>query len=362
MKKVFWIGEVASQSEVAKSKATSAAASLWQSSFIQGLIDNNVEVSLLSYRMHQTWPMGPLWVGGSQSKITESKADQKYFSYLNISFIREFWIAVSIVIFSFIHKKKSSDYDCVFTYNPLIRHKLSAMFLRSLYKVKWISVLADGKVSGDPNLTIFLSFYYYNKFKYKNKYFLDGGVNVSNFNCGDRVKGVKTIIYAGSQAKLTGIYDFIEIFKKFDNKNFELLIFGKIEDKGIIELVKNDSRIKLKGFVSSEELKEECKKAYAFINPRQNSTEGNMTFPSKLLFYLQFRKPILSTNTFSLAPKYDKLLIKTDLEDLVSFKKCISYVEDLNLDKYSKEIDDFVEENSWYNLVNALVANYINKY
>ncbi len=360
MKKVLWIGEIAPSNEVAKSKATSAAASVWQLGFIDGLIENKVDVTVFSYATYSTWPKGPLWGSKPLNKINKKGVIQYYFGYLNIYFVREFWIAMSIIFFYLVNKNLQCENFAVFTYNPLKRHKISALFLRFIYKIKWFSIVADGVASGNPDITIFLSYAYFKRFNKGKKYFLDGGINKVEQNCHCLPNVKRILLYAGTQTKLTGLIDFVKLFEYFKDERYELHIYGKGENTTLKRLSMKDQRIKLKGFVPDNILNTACCSAYAFINPRLNNIVANRTFPSKLLFYLRYNKPIISTKTQSLSPKYDQLIFKIDLNKKNSLEKCFSSIEHVDLKLYSKLVQDFKRENSWYKLVKKFLENVIN--
>jgi glycosyltransferase involved in cell wall biosynthesis len=70
------------------------------------------------------------------------------------------------------------------------------------------------------------------------------------------------------------------------------------------------------GFVSEEKLISLSRQADIFVNPRPSSIPGNeRNFPSKILEYLTFGKPVVSTWTPGLAPEYRDVLIVPDEEN-----------------------------------------------
>ena len=92
--------------------------------------------------------------------------------------------------------------------------------------------------------------------------------------------------------------------------------------------MKTDNRIKFLGLLSTNQLINTYKKADIFLNPRPVSmTSNDISFPSKLFDYLWWNKPIISTCTKSLDPKYREILDIVE-DDPVSIALAIrSYLE-----------------------------------
>lgn len=362
MKKILWIGPVVNHDHVAKYKAVSAAANVWQIGFIRGLIENNIEVILLSYIPYPTWPKGPLWASSNSEGIHSVEIKNIYFSYLNISFIREFWISFMIFFFSIFRIGDLKNYF-IFTYNPSIRHLIFAKLLRIFYNCKWFSIIADDKSFGNPDYYIFLSFDYYKRFKKNNKLFLDGGIiqrEIKDKSSREsNSSAIKSLVFAGGLSNVTGIFEFIDIFKNLNSKSYVLHIYGK-EDSIFFKNQKNKfgNNIISHGFVSDEELDIACKNAFAFVNPRPIDNYGSENnFPSKLLMYLSYNKPIISTKTKGLAPNYDNILLY--YSDIESLKKCLSLIA--NKEFYESIIKNtcfFNLENSWNKKIHILINQY----
>ena len=104
--------------------------------------------------------------------------------------------------------------------------------------------------------------------------------------------------------------------------------------------LKIDSRITFFGLVPENKLVDLCRKALIFVNPRPNNIPGNdMNFPSKLLEYLSYGKPVLSTWTPGISDDYKGIIEVFDQET----PQCLanSLLEILswsNQDIYNKQI------------------------
>lgn len=357
MKKALWIGPIAHQSKVNSSKAISPAANVWQLGFIDGLIQNKIKVNSVSYIPHPVWPRGPLWICKPSEITINDGLNIQYVSYLNFILIRQCWIALAIISIILSKFKNLSTY-IVFSYNPIFAHVLPSTILKLIYKIKWISVLADDYTKGKPDITLFLSYDYYCRYNEGEKYFLDGGVDSKTvINQNTKTSNKKILLYAGSQSKITGIEEFIIFFSQFKEANYELHIYGKGNNPNIKSASLKDSRIKLFGFVSDDILDFACCSSDAFVNPRSSNNEANNTFPSKLLLYLSYKKPIISTDVPGISAKYDPFLFTYDSDDYSSFKNCLLNFEKTDTEIYAEKVEIFKSENSWDNLVKKFIKH-----
>lgn len=355
MKKVLWIGPIVPSDEVSKYKAISAAANVWQMGFINGLIENDFNVTLVSYVPYPTWPKGPLWAAKPFKANNYKQIKQYYFGYLNLIYIREIWIAAMIFSLALL-KISNLNRRIIFTYNPYPRHWFAVKWLRLIFRSKWVSIIADDSSFGNPDFHLFLSFDYFTRFEKANKLFCDGGIILRSFN-GQHDNLIsstppKSLVFAGTLNEWTGIIDFIDLFNEIDAENYILHIYGK----GDPEVLRNKSlslknKIILHGFVNDIELEQACRKAYAFINPRPlHLFRSENNFPSKLLLYLSYNKPVISTKTKGLSPDYDNILsYYTDSETL---KKCIDLINDReNYENMVRKISSFNTDNTWFKKV-----------
>jgi hypothetical protein len=282
-KNILFIGPIVNKKDLSVNKVLSPAANYWQLNFIHSLENNNFKTTLATYIPDQSWPIGKFWVKyPKENKIGVTNTISV--NYLNIFFIRELWISFSLF---FSIRKKCNDFNVLFTYNPVFRHKFLAILLRLHFKIKWISILADDVIKGKPDLTIFLSKSYFSTALLENKLYFEGGIN--NYYK-PIINNKKILLYAGSLTKWTGIEDFVIFFNSLNNHlNFELHIYGKGESEIINNYISINSRIKYFGFVDDEHLINKCRSAFAFINPRPLIVyNGDNNFPSKILFYLEF--------------------------------------------------------------------------
>ena len=173
----------------------------------------------------------------------------------------------------------------------------------------------------------------------------------------NKISSKKILLYAGSQSKITGIEEFVKLFSELKEEDYELHIYGKGNNPIIKSALLKDSRIKLFGFVSDAVLDAACFSADAFINPRSSDNEANNTFPSKLLLYLSYRKPIISTDVPGISSKYDPFLFTYDSDDYLSFKNCLLNLKKTDTKMYAEKCESFIFKNSWINLTKKFIEH-----
>lgn len=358
MKKVLWLGPVIYPNNQNYTEAISPAASNWQLKFIEGLMENNVSITLITYMPDQYWPIGKLWVRYPLSDDQKMVKDIIYINYLNLFFIRDLWIPISSFL-KILFLKQIDKIEFLFTYNIPFRHKLFSLLLNYYRKrIKWISIIADNHAKGKASLTIFLSHSYYLKFP-NNKEFFDGGVTLLKNTRTEQLTDNKpnVILYAGAISKWTGIEEFCAIFDSISNQiDLELHIYGKGESEIINSHKNRNSKIKVFGFVNEAELHLACQNAFVFINPRPINIElGDNNFPSKLLMYLSYNKPILSTKTSNLSPSYTSLLnFYNDKETLMRQIQSLLHSKEYYKEKCI-EIEEYAKHNCWKEKIRLLI-------
>jgi hypothetical protein len=356
MKNAFWIGPIVKSENLNKYNVISPAANIWQFNFLVALVNNNYSITCLSYIPEQSWPKGKLWVPSCNDKFDQF--DVLYTSYLNIKYIRDYWITFSL-FFKVFFSASISPSSITFSYNSEYKNRLLIKLLKYFQKTEyWISIVADHLSEGKPDAIVFLSFGYFTKYNFKNKYFFDGGI-ISKLPFSNKVrsKGRHRLLFAGSITIWTGIVDFVIKYNNILNKlGIELHIYGNGKSEELIDISNSCSNLFLHGFVSDDELRYACLNASAFINPRPiNVKYGENNFPSKLLYYIPYCKPILSTLTEGLAPKYSNVIYEYNEHNFdVILKKLVdnNFVED------TAKYKSFMEENTWEKGVSNLLNNF----
>ena len=106
-----------------------------------------------------------------------------------------------------------------------------------------------------------------------------------------------------------GVELLADAFGDLSQRDVELWFCGKGRNARVEAAARRDARVKVLGAVTESRLTELSRTAYVFVNPRLSDVPGNaMLFPSKLLRYLAYGKPVVSTWTEGLAPEYRSIL------------------------------------------------------
>jgi len=105
------------------------------------------------------------------------------------------------------------------------------------------------------------------------------------------------------------------------------------------------------GFVSETELIKIAKQTDIFVNPRPSHIPENaQNFPSKLLEYLAFGKPVVSTWTAGLSEEYKGLLVLLARETeeclINTLEDVLSWTSYQNKN-FAIKCEEFVKSKSW---------------
>ena len=161
----------------------------------------------------------------------------------------------------------------------------------------------------------------------------------------------KTIMYAGALNEKYGLKNLLNAFKKYENNDIELWLFGDgpyVEQ--IIKDSKEDKRIKFKGVVNNEEIVKNEINSDLLINPRQNLEEfTKYSFPSKNMEYMKSGTPMLGVKLSGIPEEYYKHMYTMESGDendiLQSIKSIFDKENESNRRKKGLEAKKFVEEN-----------------
>ena len=309
---LLWFDGVFNHSTLTKHKSLSPASSFWKTNLILNLQKLGVENITLCCPIEQAWPLGKLMVNKKNYKsITGLKA--YFFSYLNFPLIRE-------AFKFFILKNKFQKYinsrrklpKFVVTWSvqgPNDKEKPEIKLARLISKkhhIKWLCLIGEGVTPPGATHYMYSCWDAYLNCKYEKKYYLDGGIPdfLSDKNISNTKLNNKVFMYIGDLGIHGGALQLAESFNQINNKNIELLFCGKGHNKDLEKLADSNSRIKILGYLNEKKLNQIATNAYAFVNPRPLNFEPNLlNFPSKLLYYFSFEKPVLSTISPGMSPE-----------------------------------------------------------
>lgn len=165
-------------------------------------------------------------------------------------------------------------------------------------------------------------------------------------------KDKKVILYAGGLLRKFGIDNLVNAFMSIDNPNYELHLYGYVDDdmKNYIRQMSSlDDRIKYFGMQPFHYVVEKEKEAILLVNPRPTCNEfQKYSFPSKIIEYMTTGTPVITTKIDGMPEEYDDYLFYFDGFTTGELKKGIEAIislSDKELLEKGKEAFNFIREN-----------------
>ncbi len=361
---ILWFGPIMKPGKVSENNQQSPASNVWEIQQINALSDLNNNIKVYSYIPLRSYPHGNLYSFASKEYNPDmhENVTVNQMMYINVKYIREFILAL-VMIFSIIIKRDYKTNKVALFYNSSLPHRIVSRFLRTFTKIKCIEIIADDKHSESFDAHVYLSFGYYSSSLYDKKYFFDQPafplVNIANKH--EIVSHKKNITYAGALSKYGGITEFAKSFISIcettkELSDLELTIVGHGTPDPLLINMSKHKNINFYGFVSVDKLQEILLSSDFFVNPRPILDENQRNFPSKIITYLKYGKPILSSETEGLSPKYREILYFFDPDSNESIKSSLLYFTSLSkddLEKYRQKIVSFTEENNTNKMIKS---------
>jgi len=363
-RKILLLEGIFDQNTLSRYSTISPAVNFWHMGFIKALMMSN-EVFVIGYMQERAWPYGKLFIRASKGKLFETIAG-KVIGYINIPIIRDFILSKKYIkaINSYIIKYGMPNYLISFNDSPATK---AAKYFQRKFGIKWIFIAGDGLAVDGADGYIIQNWNYFNSSDFLTKIHLDGGL--PEISSQIRNHKVRSIMYMGSLTVHGGALQLARAFHRLKGLEFELWLTGRGASDELEKIASSDSRIKLYGFIGDNELHDLCSRAYIFANPRvQNFAPNLLNYPSKLLHYLAYKKPVISTFTAGLSPDYEEILIQISDENELSFTELLHKTLTMNKKEYEfwqKKIEKFNTSHSWLfqskRLNHWLIKNFENK-
>lgn len=389
--RILWVGPVINEKHFAN-PAVSAAASVWQQDLIVSVLrqfsskssevgnavndlPSNVSIELISHLPCQSFPRGVFWPY-SDAALFPRGFKGYGIGYCNLVGLRESILRwqYSRKIGEVLNANAEQPFDLIVSYNA--EAYVSAPVAKWVKKrsLPWVSIIADlpknqpqaflknAKIE-QADGRLFLSWKNFQDFARPDRdLFLEGGVRLleeSRAAKGDIQlfsnldSQIKRIAYFGGLTTLGGIDLFLQATRQLPGSQYEFHIIGA-GDRPTVSRVQSfakvDSRIQYHGPASEQVLIELGDAMDIFVDPRPKALSDN-NFPSKILTYLRFTKPIISTMGHGIPSEYQKVLIHLDQEDpkvLASLIQSVSGWDGARLSQYQLTVRDFIlNAKSW---------------
>lgn len=345
--RILWAGPYFSEYAFTVKRTANIAATVWSHGFVQGLTANGVEVEVVTLCPEQAWPKGRILWQNADYRLFDHDVPIAAIPYLNVFGLREHWQS-----FFFARKIREilrrGQFDAFVCYDVVHPYHVAAMKVAKQLGVKTCpiilgsgyDVLAEGfcKMSSQTRYAdgvAFLSKWCADRFPANGRRLLQMEGGVASWH-GHEPKpiGEKFVVtYAGGIAvhKGRGLIELIRCCKRHD---IRFVICGKWDVLALNAALGDDPRVELRGMVSNAELQEIYSNTDVFVNCREISCGNNLAdFPSKILAYLAYGRPIVSNWIDSMPDEYRDLLCVSDDDSAASMAKKLDEVLEWTLER-----------------------------
>lgn len=340
----------------------SAAVGDWFNGFTTALKAARVKNLCVYYEESSPWPSGPILIA------SRKVGSQILVGYINLPLLRYFSRFFSLFVTINKIRKKFGVSDTVVFLCQKYRLSLSvttivAITFKQLFGIRCGAIIGDG-------LPPFYKFDYAlaHPFSVARRFGIrhwEGGVyeNTRLSDGSDVSKQASELLkkFQNEPRKIwfltgggphTGIGLLPEILSNSFTRDAVLVVSGDV-DYAVKKLEKEYAdNVVFTGFLSSVELNLICALAHGFINPRlvNNCPENQYNFPSKLLLFLRYEKPIICSVTAGISPEYEKFLTPIYDDDIDQYCSQITSITHASEDEYAHlcaKVSKLARDKTW---------------
>ena len=331
-KKILFVGPVLTDIEHFKNIAASSATSEFLKNWFNG-VSQRFKIIHINFYPDRIFPRGML-IARSRFIYNNSALSACYLNFFFLSTISKALSIAACVVFG---KLANPSCKIIIFYNWHYYY-LPAYLIAHIFRLRKIVIQADYKIPSMIKERIYMNHNEYaqtNSMIDKNIFF-PGFIRDLKENYKSNIS--KIVAYAGGYGNASSISQFIQWYLNTDAQ-FHLHLFGRI-DKTSIELIGNDDRVKIFGYLKNDELDSKLKDYQFFIEPRNEKYNFyNFSFPSKILFYRRFNGIIFTNSILAMSPGLRRSVVKIDENyELINNYMLIEYSQ------YEKIRDSLNEE------------------
>lgn len=181
----------------------------------------------------------------------------------------------------------------------------------------------------------------------------------------DEESRIKTLLYTGSLGKHTSIQELVDAFMLTQNENYRLTICGGgCYSDYIEECTKKDNRIEYLGVVPREQSIRLQQSATVLINPRYPSIkDAPYSFPSKTMEYLTSGTPMIGFKLKGIPSEYYDYFFTVQEESIESLSNTIDQVLSLSqrdLNQKASSAYSFIENFKTAKAQMSKLLNFLN--
>jgi len=359
--KILWLEGVFDEATVTAFPATSPAVNFFHSGFVQAIEAAGCEVTLIGHAYDRLWPRGRVAVQSSDAAIAPGFSGTVV-AYLNLPYLRlrsQEWNYMRLVK---AHVAAYGIPDYVFTFNDSPATP-AARFLSRKLGVPWVYIAGDGVATSGANGYLIQNWEYFESYSAGvPKIHLDGGLPLLEPREVDDNENPpsRALMYMGALTAHGGAVELARAFHSLQDPGIELWITGRGSNDEIEQLASRDTRIKLYGFVAQNQLHHLASRAKMFANPRPTAFAPNkLNYPSKLLHYLAYGRPVLSTISEGLSPDYREVLFPIEDETEAGLAAAIRQallMDDATYALWCGRVAKFNISRTWSHQITRLLA------
>lgn len=368
----LWLDGIFDENTVNSFANISPAANFWQRGFVDALHKLGHRADVIGYPVERVWPFGRLSIRSEQASLSPGLIGTTI-GYINAPFLRDTvqYINYLKAVKRYLNvSEEKPDYVITFSCldkatdeTPSIR---TAKYIRKHFGVPWICIVADGAAPPGADGYVYLAWSYYQlDAALGPSIHIDGGIPEIKFadepNSGfNHHSREKVLMYMGALTQHGGCTQLARAFHTLRDDDIQLWICGRGDNTELARLAEIDQRIIIKGFVGETELNKLASIAFAFANPRPGSFAPNkLNYPSKILHYLAYGKPVISTFTDGLSPDYEEVLIPIREESDDCLSEAIYSVLNMEMKEYEAlraRIASFNKTHAWDFQINRFIS------
>jgi glycosyltransferase involved in cell wall biosynthesis len=347
---ILHIGGVFNEETLLRNSVISPAALRWQMGLLRGICEAGTPVVVVSHEFHRPFPWGPLHASGRTGEVLQAPFEHHVLGYLNLPAARDIHLQLAYRAGVEEVVRRRGRPLCVTTYNASPLHVWLGRMLATRYGVPWICLVADlvgpsEHLNGEDYAVVgvagavFLSWHSFQNSSMSPRLHLDGGVEMPRF-APDLPESylpprATMVFYSGSVVMEFGVSTLLEAFRLLRDSQIRLIMCGKGSGHALMRAVRRDPRVSLVGCVSDAQLTDLGRQASVMVNPRPNLIDHRHNFPSKLLEYLSYGKPVVSTWTPGLHPSYREFVTVPENDAPAALADAIRYVLTWNVERRS---------------------------
>jgi len=301
----------------------SHASNAWLKGLCRAMLEQGVSLLTVGHEPARVWPLGRHLLPGDPEHLSTGMV-QRLVRFLNVPLLRHFFLATGYRK-ALCQELGRDGKTTVCTYNPL-PWQVSAAQAAVQRGARWISfVLDDDEVARygwgryleqTKNAAghVFVSQWAYAHAPVAHKLLMEGGVETWRGTPARAGQSqTPSVMFAGLLCESAGVQELLVMIDALPEQQVEFWICGKGACAELTQRATQDQRIKLLGFLSEAELDQRLQAAWVLVNPRSVTHEGcRMNFPSKLLRYLSYGKPVVTVWTPGILDEYREVMQVVD--------------------------------------------------